>query len=64
VGARALLEELTNGCKGAAAVLRQRTSEAAGSVVRALLTHRAPNVSEIPPSVLDDQFEGRESVVD
>ena len=49
-----LLEELTDGCERATAVIRQRTREAAGGVLGRLLPNRASDIGEIPSSVLDD----------
>ena len=60
----ALLEQLTDGCKRPASFVRQRTPEAAGGGVRGLLAHRATNIGEIPPRVLDNQFKRRDDVID
>ena len=64
MGRRALLEQLTDHSKRAAAVIRQRAREAARSVVRASLPHPPANLREILPSMLEDELESSDGVVD
>ena len=64
MGRRALLEQLAHHTERAAAVIRQRTREAAGGIVRVSLPHRSSNVDEILPSVLEHELERSGGVVD